>query len=74
MIRTDGNPYLASTAVLFGAVLNFILDYIFIVHMNMGISGAALGTGLSFMASTFLILLHFFFKKGRLYLTCRIGK
>ena len=67
-------PYLASTAVLFGAVLNFILDYIFIVHMNMGISGAALGTGLSFMASTFLILLHFFFKKGRLYLTCRIGK
>lgn len=74
MIRTDGNPYLASTAVLFGAVLNFILDYIFIVKMNMGISGAALGTGLSFMASTFLILFHFFLKKGRLYLTRKIGQ
>lgn len=74
MIRTDGNPYLASIAVLFGAVLNFILDYIFIVKMNMGISGAALGTGLSFMASTFLILFHFFLKKGRLYLTRKIGE
>ncbi len=74
MIRTDGNPYLASIAVLFGAVLNFILDYIFIVKINMGISGAALGTGLSFMVSTFLILFHFFLKKGRLYLTRKIGE
>ena len=74
IIRTDGNPYLASIAVLLGAVLNFILDYFFIVKMNMGISGAALGTGLSFMASTFLILFHFFLKKGRLYLTKKIGK
>lgn len=74
MIRTDGNPYLAGAAVLFGAVLNFILDYVFIVQMKMGISGAALGTGLSFMASTFLILFHFFLKKGRLYVTKKIGK
>lgn len=74
MIRTDGNPYIAGAAVLFGAVLNFILDYVFIVQMKMGISGAALGTGLSFMASTFLILFHFFLKKGRLYITNKIGK
>ena len=26
MIRTDGNPYLASAAVMVGAVINFILD------------------------------------------------
>ena len=74
IIRTDGNPYLASTAVLFGAVLNFILDYIFIVKMNMGISGVALGTGISFMTSTFLMLFHFILKKGRVYLTKQIGK
>lgn len=74
IIRTDGNPYLASTAVLFGAVLNFILDYIFIVKMNIGISGAALGTGISFMTSTFLMLFHFILKKGRVYLTKQIGK
>ncbi len=74
IIRTDGNPYLASTAVLFGAVLNFILDYIFIVKMNMGISGAALGTGISFMTSTFLMLFHFILKKGRVYLIKQIGK
>lgn len=74
LIRTDGNPYLASSAVLLGAVLNFILDYLLIVKMDMGISGAALGTGLSFVASTILILFHFFLKKGRLYLTAKIGK
>ncbi|MDY5051834.1 MAG: MATE family efflux transporter [Candidatus Mucispirillum faecigallinarum] len=73
MIRTDGNPYLASAAVMAGAVLNFILDYIFIVKMNMGITGAALGTGISFMSSTFLILFHFFLKKGRLYITSKPG-
>ena len=74
MIRTDGNPYLASIAVLTGAVLNYILDYLFIVKMNMGIEGAALGTGLSFMVSTFMLLFHFILKKGNLKLTKYIGK
>lgn len=74
MIRTDGNPYLASIAVLSGALLNFILDYIFIVKMNMGIEGAALGTGLSFMVSTFMLLFHFILKKGNLKLTNKIGR
>ena len=74
MIRTDGNPYLASIAVLSGALLNFILDYIFIVKMNMGVEGAALGTGLSFMVSTFILLFHFILKKGNLKLTKYIGK
>lgn len=74
MIRTDGNPYLASIAVLSGAVLNFILDYVFIVKMNMGIEGAALGTGISFMVSTCMLLFHFILKKGSLKLTKHIGK
>lgn len=74
MIRTDGNPYLASIAVLSGAVLNFILDYVFIVKMNMGIEGAALGTGISFMVSTCMLLFHFILKKGSLKLTKQIGK
>ena len=74
MIRTDGNPYLASIAVLSGALLNFILDYIFIVKMNMGVEGAALGTGLSFMVSTFMLLFHFILKKGNLKLTKYIGR
>ena len=74
MIRTDGNPYLASIAVLSGALLNFILDYIFIVKMNMGIEGAALGTGISFMVSTFMLLFHFILKKGNLKLTKYIGR
>lgn len=72
--RTDGNPYLASFAVIFGAILNLILDYIFVVHMDMGISGAALGTGLSFVSSTIILLFHFILKKGNLYLTKILDK
>ncbi len=72
--RTDGNPYLASIAVITGAVVNFVLDYVFIVHMDMGIEGAALGTGLSFVSSTIILLFHFLLKKGNLYLTKKIGK
>ena len=45
LTRTDGNPYLASFAVISGAIVNFVLDYIFVVQMHMGIEGAALGTG-----------------------------
>lgn len=73
IIRTDGSPYLASTAVISGAVINFILDYIFIIKLNMGITGAALGTGISFAISTVILSIHFIMKKGSLYLTKKTG-
>lgn len=73
IVRTDGSPYIASSAVISGAVINFILDYIFIVKMGMGITGAALGTGISFAISTIILSIHFIMKKGSLYLTKNIG-
>ena len=71
--RTDGNPYLASIAVILGAVINFICNYIFILYFNMGIAGAALGTGISFTVSTIILSFHFILKKGSLYFTRKIG-
>lgn len=65
-VRVDGNPYLASIAVIFGAFLNLTLDYIFIVHLGAGIWGAAFSTGLSFALSTLILLFHFFLRKGHL--------
>lgn len=46
-IKLDGKPSLVVTSVLSGTVINIVLDYIFIKHLNMGMFGAALATGLS---------------------------
>lgn len=44
VIRADGNPQFAMISMLVGAVLNTILDPIFIFTFGMGVKGAALAT------------------------------
>lgn len=51
--------YLISAIV--SLVVNILLDYLFIVHLGWGITGAALGTGLAYTAS-FLVVAPVFFK------------
>lgn len=55
-LRFQGNAFYAMIGVTAGAILNIILDPIFIFVFDMGISGAALATILSQFVS-FLILL-----------------
>jgi putative MATE family efflux protein len=43
-IRAEGNPKLASTIMIFGCILNIILDPLLIFGFNLGIKGAAIGT------------------------------
>ena len=47
IIRADGNPKFAMTSMLTGAILNIILDPIFIFVFNMGVEGAAIATVIS---------------------------
>lgn len=47
IIRADGNPKYAMTSMVAGAVLNIILDPIFIFIFKMGIQGAAIATIIS---------------------------
>lgn len=47
MIRADGSPKYAMTSMVTGAILNIILDPIFIFPLNMGVEGAALATIIS---------------------------
>lgn len=54
IIRADGNPAYAMKSMVIGAVLNIILDPIFIFVFNMGVRGAAIATAISQFA-TFLI-------------------
>ena len=55
-------------ATLTGGTTNIIFDYIFIAVMGMGISGAAYGTIVGFLAQNSIGLIYFTFKrKGTLY-------
>ncbi len=47
IIRADGNPKYAMTSMVTGAILNIILDPIFIFVFKMGVQGAAIATVIS---------------------------
>ncbi len=59
VIRAEGHPRKAMMTLLIPAVVNLILDPIFIVALDMGIEGAAWATTISYFASA-LFTLHFF--------------
>lgn len=54
IIRADGNPKYAMLSMIIGAVLNTILDPIFIFVFKMGVEGAAIATIISQLV-TFII-------------------
>lgn len=54
MIRADGNPKYSMLSMLSGAILNVILDPIFIFVFNLGVKGAAIATVIS-QVLTFVI-------------------
>ncbi len=59
MIRADGSPSYAMLAMSAGAVLNIILDPLFIFWLNWGIEGAALATVIGQTASFVMCILYF---------------
>ncbi len=54
IIRADGKPNYAMTSMVMGAILNIILDPIFIFIFKMGVQGAAIATVIS-QIITFII-------------------
>src|SRR5690606_1248930 len=67
-IRAEGNPNRAMSTMLIGAILNTILDPLFIIVFDMGIRGAALATIISQAASAAWVLSYFLAKKSSLEL------
>ena len=61
MIRADGSPAYAMAAMLVGAVINIVLDPVFIFLLKWGIAGAAWATVIGQTAS-FLTCVVYFFK------------
>lgn len=59
MIRADGSPAFAMAAMLTGAIMNIILDPIFIFVLNWGIKGAAWATVIGQVASFAICAVYF---------------
>ena len=71
--RVDGFPYTASFALITGAVINIVLDALFIAVFNMGVAGAAYATGISFLAGFIILFIHFAMKKGVLRISLKLN-
>jgi putative MATE family efflux protein len=65
-IRAEGNPRIAMFTMLIGAIMNTILDPIFIFVFDWGIKGAALATIISQAISAVWVLMYFFGGKSLL--------
>ena len=58
VVRADGSPVYAMMATLSGAILNTILDPLFIFVFGMGVTGAAIATVLGQIISTILTVVY----------------
>lgn len=65
-VRLDGHPILAAVATLVGATVNIFLDWLLIVHLEMGIMGAALATAMGAVLASMILFPHFFTHRSRL--------
>ena len=65
-IRAEGNPKIAMFTMLIGAILNIILDAIFVLNFGWGVQGAALATIISQAVSAVWVLYYFLGKKSML--------
>ena len=63
---TANNPKLGLINTLIGGFTNMILDYVFIVVFNLGISGAALATGIGLLIPSIIGSVYFMNQKNYL--------
>ena len=73
LIRADGNPSFSMTCMVVGAIVNTILDPLFIFVFNMGVSGAAIATTISQVVS-FALAFSYLFKFKQVKITKSVLK
>ncbi len=59
LVRADRSPIYSMMAIIIGAVLNIILDPIFIFYFGWGVSGAAWATVISQILSALILAVYF---------------
>lgn len=58
LVRNDGRPELAMIAMVICIITNAGLDYLFIIRMQMGVTGAAIATVIAFSVCGILLFLY----------------
>ena len=58
-IRNDGNPRLVMVVMIMSAIINVVLDWIFMIEMGWGMFGGALATGIAQLSVPIVLLTHF---------------
>ncbi|MEF9935169.1 MAG: MATE family efflux transporter [Clostridium sp.] len=66
VIRAEGNPKIAMATMIIGAIINAILNPVFIFGFDMGIKGAAIATIIAQLASLIWVIAHFYSSKSML--------
>jgi putative MATE family efflux protein len=66
IIRAEGNPRLAMATMLISAMLNTVLNPLFLFVLKLGIGGSALATVISQLVSAVWVLSHFLSKSSLL--------
>jgi putative MATE family efflux protein len=68
LLRNDDSPNLATILMVIGAVINIVLDYLFIAWLSWELTGAALATAIAQLVVTSLGLAYFFSRRANLRL------
>ncbi|MGD8172975.1 MATE family efflux transporter [Vibrio sp. TRT 21S02] len=69
LLRNDDSPNLATLLMVVGAVINIVLDYLFIAWLDWELTGAAIATALAQMVVTVLGVGYFFSAKAKMRLS-----
>lgn len=69
LVRNDDSPNMATVFIIVGALINILLDYVFLAHLNMGLKGAAIATLMAQFTSCVLCLRYFMSSKAKTKLT-----
>ncbi len=67
LIVTAGRPEIGMLLGVSAGIANILLDYIFMALLQMGIKGAALGTGIGYLIPAVTGILFFFSRKSSLH-------
>lgn len=63
-VRAEGSPRMAMVTMLISALVNIVLDYIFIFPLGMGVAGAAWATIIAQAISALWVLYFFTLYRG----------
>lgn len=74
LVRNDGKPRLCMYIMIAGVVVNLVLDYLFVMRMGMGMSGAASATIISFALPAVLLTGYLSGSQAKLRLRLRAMK